>query len=291
MTTDQKPILNALTVDVEDYFMVSAFADVIKFEDWPQYESRIEVNTNKVLDLFAEYNIKATFFVLGWIAERYPDLVKKIYSAGHEIASHGYKHSLIYNLSRCEFRDDIRCSKQILEDITGRAVVGFRAASYSIVKDTMWALDILIEEGFLYDSSIFPVHHDKYGFPGFHRFSTIIERDSGKLLEIPPSTLRLLGKNIPIGGGGYLRLLPTSLVKWGIRFINVKEEQPAVLYFHPWEIDNEQPRLKGSRLSVFRHYTNIDKTVSKLYRMMNTFQFGPIREVFADKLAAAGSFQ
>lgn len=286
---EQKPIVNALTVDVEDYFMVSAFADIVKFQDWPQYESRIEVNTQKVLELLSEHNVKATFFVLGWIAECYPALVRAISSAGHEVASHGYNHRLIYNLTPDEFREDVRISREILEDIIGAPVVGFRAASYSVTKKSLWALDILMEEGFKYDSSIFPIHHDRYGFPKFSRFPTIIKRQAGKLLEIPPSTIRIWGKNIPIAGGGYLRLLPISVVKWGIRSINEKEQQPAVIYFHPWEIDHKQPRLNGNRLSVFRHYINIDKTAQKLCSMLSIFRFGSIKDIFADKLTTDSS--
>ena len=277
---------NALTIDVEDYYMVSAFADVIRFEDWPSHESRVERNTRRVLALLDEYGVKATFFVLGWVAERYPELVRGIHAEGHEVACHGYNHRLIYELTPEQFREDTHTAKGILEDITGTPVRGYRATSYSVVKDTLWALDILIEEGFLYDSSIFPIHHDRYGFPEAERFCARMKRNgSGDLLEIPPSTIRIFGKNLPIAGGGYLRLFPAGLVEWGIRSINEKEGQPAVVYVHPWELDPEQPKLNGRRISVFRHYINLDKTIFKLRRLLGAFRFAPMHEVFAAKLA------
>jgi len=275
---------NALTIDVEDYFMVSAFADIVSFEDWHRYESRIENNTYKVLDLLDEYGVKATFFVLGWVAEHYPEIVGDIHGRGHEIACHGYNHRLVYKLSPAEFREDIGKSRTLIEDITGEPVLGYRAASYSIIKDSLWALDILIEEGFVYDSSIFPVHHDRYGIPNADRFCHEIRRPSGTIREFPMSTLKFRIQNsefrIPIAGGGYLRLLPARFIEWGIRRLNEKEKQPAVLYLHPWEFDNGQPRLKGSRLSVFRHYVNLDTTESKLRRILESFSFAPVREVF-----------
>lgn len=270
------PIYNALSIDVEDYFMVSAFADVVKFEEWGRFESRVEKNTLKILELLDEFDTKATFFTLGWVAERYPGLVKEISSKGHEIASHGYNHRLVYNCSPDEFREDIRKTKHILEDITSSPVMGFRAASYSIVKETLWALDILIEEGYAYDSSIFPIYHDRYGIPDAERYPYIIKGASKVFWEFPPSTYRIFGNNIPMAGGGYFRLYPYQLTKMLINSINQREEQPVIFYLHPWEIDAEQPRMKGSSLSVLRHYSNLAGTSDKLRRLLMEFHFKPI---------------
>ncbi len=279
------PVLNALTIDVEDYFMVSAFSDVIRFEDWDTYDSRIEKPTMKILDLLDGHGVKATFFVLGWVAERHPKLVVEIQRRGHEIACHGYSHRLAYDLSRNEFREDTRRAKRLLEDLTGEPVAGYRAASYSITKRSLWALDILIEEGFAYDSSIFPIYHDRYGYPEFSRFPEVVRKDGvGEILEIPLTSLRILGKNFPVAGGGYLRLLPVGFIQWSIRKINEREARPAVIYFHPWEIDPEQPRLNGSMLSSFRHRINMDKTFSKVSRLLDTVRFGTIKKAFADEL-------
>jgi len=273
-------IWNALTVDVEDYFMVSAFAAGIKFEDWPRYECRVERNTHRILELFARFGVKGTFFVLGWVAENYPALVKDIQAAGHEIASHGYNHRLIYDLSHDEFREDIRRAKRAVEDITGMPVKGYRATSYSIVKETFWALDILLEEGFRYDSSIYPIHHDRYGVPGAQRFFHTIKTRAGAIMEIPPTTFTLLGQNIPAAGGGYFRLYPLPLTKAIIRRINEIEKKTAVIYIHPWEIDVDQPRLNGSLFTKFRHYVNLGTTEQKLAECMKEFKFKPISEIF-----------
>jgi polysaccharide deacetylase family protein (PEP-CTERM system associated) len=271
-----KPLINALTIDVEDYYMVSAFEDVIKFEDWHRYESRVERNTHKILDLLDEYQVKATFFVLGWIAEHYPNLVRDIHASGHEIACHGYNHRLIYHLTPDEFREDVRMAKSILEDTIGTQVIGYRAASYSIVKKTLWAIDILIEEGFLYDSSIFPVRHDRYGLPGAGRFPYAIKRNNGTIMEFPPSTYRIFNQNIPIAGGGYLRLYPLQITKALIKRINEREKKIAILYIHPWEIDVEQPRLNGRHISRIRHYINLNSTLPKLRYFLTKFRFGPL---------------
>lgn len=277
-TTNQlnQPITNALTIDVEDYYMVSAFADVIKFEDWHNYESRVENNTYKILDLLNKYKVKATFFVLGWVAEHYPELVRDIHSSGHEVACHGYNHRLVYDLTPEDFRADIRRSKYILEDITGSPVIGFRAASYSIIKDTLWALDILIEEGFLYDSSIFPIHHDRYGFPEAERFLHIIKRENGTIVEFPPSTYRFFNQNIPVAGGGYMRLFPLYITRTAIKRINERDRQIAILYLHPWEIDKDQPRLNGCWKSKIRHYINLNSTLPKLKNFIEEFKFKPL---------------
>lgn len=269
---------NALTIDVEDYYMVSAFSDVVSFEDWHIYESRVENNTCKILDLLNEYGVKATFFVLGWVAEHYPSLIKSIHNSGHEVASHGYSHRLIYNLTPNQFRDDIRKAKFIIEDIIGTAVKGYRAASYSIVKRTLWALDILIEEGFQYDSSIFPIHHDRYGLPGAERFPHIIKRTSGAIMEFPPSTYQVFGQNIPVAGGGYLRLFPARFTKRAIKKINEKDKNMAIVYLHPWEIDVNQPKLCGCWKSRLRHYINLDSTLPKLKILLNEFRFKTLAE-------------
>lgn len=284
-------ITNALTIDVEDYFMVSAFADVVKFEEWQNYESRVEQNTLRILDLLDRCSVKATFFVLGWVAQHYPKLVREIYNRGHEIACHGYNHRLAYDLSLKEFREDTRRSKALIEDAAGVAVIGYRAASYSILKKSLWALDILIEEGFAYDSSIFPIYHDRYGYPEFSRFATKVHREgAGEIVEVPLSTIRLLGRNIPIAGGGYLRFFPAWFTEWGIRRINEKEKQSAVIYLHPWELDTEQPRLRGRTFSVFRHYINIETTEIKLHRLLQLFRFETIKAAFGlDKAYPYGS--
>lgn len=270
-------MFNALTIDVEDYFMVSAFADVIKFEDWHRHESRIEKNTYKILDLLHDYDAKATFFVLGWIAEHFPNLIRTISAAGHEIACHGYNHRLIYDLTPEQFREDARIAKRLLEDIAGVPVIGYRAASYSIIKETLWALDILIEEGFRYDSSIFPIHHDRYGVPDANRFPHTIQRENGRITEFPPSTYPLFNQNIPVAGGGYLRLFPLKITKTAIRRINERENNMAILYIHPWEIDTLQPRLNGKWQSKMRHYVNLKSTMPKLKTFLDEFKFKPLR--------------
>ena len=272
---------NAMSIDVEDYFMVSAFSNVVNLDEWPNYEIRVEPNTRTILDLFAKHGIRATFFTLGWIAERNPGLIRDIRSAGHEIACHGYNHRLVYDLTAGEFREDIRRAKGILEGITGTPVLGFRAASYSIVKRSLWAIDVLIEEGFKYDSSIFPIHHDRYGLPGAERFPHIIKRSGGTIFEFPPSTYRLFGQNVPIAGGGYLRLFPFWATRAMVKKINKKEKQPVNFYLHPWEIDTDQPRLNGRRLSEFRHYINLKTTMPKLESLAKEFKFKPISELIA----------
>ncbi|MFQ5903180.1 MAG: XrtA system polysaccharide deacetylase, partial [Candidatus Binatia bacterium] len=250
-------MLNALTINVEDYFHVSAFESVVDPEDWPRYESRIEGSTRRLLAVLSEHNVRVAFFVLGWVAEHHPGLVREIQGAGHEIACHGYAHRLVYRHSRELFRQDVRRARGKLEKITGREVVGYRAPSYSITEGVRWALQILREEGFRYDSSIFPINHDRYGIPQAHRFPYRIELLEGDgIVELPPSTVRLLGQNIPLAGGGYLRLFPFRFLRWAIRGIN-RAGQPAILYLHPWELDPGQPRLKAGLISNFRQYVNL----------------------------------
>ncbi len=271
--------VNALTVDVEDYFQVEAFAEQIPRERWTEWESRIERNTHRLLDLFADFGVKGTFFVLGWVADHHPGLIREISRAGHEIACHGYFHRLIGSQRRGEFRRDIREAKRLLEDLTGQAVVGYRAPTYSITNRTLWALEVLVEEGFRYDSSIFPVHHDRYGIPDAKRFPYVIRCAAGELLEFPPSTVRLAGQNIPVAGGGYFRWMPYSLFRRGVRRINRRERQAAIFMIHAWEIDPEQPVLPGSRWNVLRHRANLHRTEARLMRLLSEFRFAPAGEV------------
>jgi polysaccharide deacetylase family protein (PEP-CTERM system associated) len=269
-------VVNAMTVDVEEWFQVSAFESVVRYEDWARYESRVERSTGRILDRLAAAGVRATFFVLGWVAERHPALVKALHGAGHEVASHGYRHRLLTTMTPAEFRDDTIRARQVLEDLTGAPVLGYRAASYSIVRETVWCLDVLGELGFHYDSSIFPVHHDRYGMPEARRFPHRLS--AGGLWEFPPSTVRIGGVNVPVAGGGYLRLLPYRVVRWGLKRINDREGQPAAVYLHPWEVDPEQPRLRGPWRSRFRHYVNLAGTETKLARLLCDFRFAPMRE-------------
>ena len=270
-------MLNILTIDIEDYYHVSAFESVVQRDDWGKFESRVVDNTMRILSILKAFNTKATFFVLGWVAEQYPQIVKYIEQDGHEVASHSYDHRLIYDQSKEEFREDIRKTKAILESIISNEVLGYRATSYSITEKSLWALDILVEEGFLYDSSIFPIIHDIYGIPNAKRFPHIIlDKEKNRLWEFPLSTIRLLGANVPIAGGGYFRLFPYGFTRWAIRRLN-KVGHPAIVYIHPWEIDPHQPRLSGSRISRFRHYTNLDKTETRLESLLQEFNFVPIR--------------
>jgi polysaccharide deacetylase family protein (PEP-CTERM system associated) len=277
-------MLNALTIDVEDYYHVSGFESSIRFEDWDRYESRVERNTQRLLDLLDTYRTKATFFILGWVAERHPHLVRTIQARGHELASHGYAHRRIYTQTPEEFRQETRHAIRILEDASGQRIFGYRAASYSITRASLWALEILQEEGFTYDSSIFPIHHDRYGIPGYQRFCHAVAGHGGnQLLEFPISTLRLAGSNIPIAGGGYFRLFPYAFIHWGIAHINAREHQPALVYFHPWEIDPGQPRIQASALSRFRHYVNLEKTEQRLVHLLRDFTFGTALAVLKDR--------
>lgn len=275
-------MLNALTIDVEDYFQVNAFARQVRFDDWDSYPLRVDVNTLRILDLLDEFGVKATFFVLGWVAERRPCIVKEIRRRGHEVACHGYRHQLIFSIGPVAFREDIRRAKRILEDQSGEVVKGYRAPSYSITGKSLWALDILIEEGFSYDSSIFPVYHDTYGIPDASRFPHSVRRSNGHIDEFPLTTMLLrLGPwhyRLPIAGGGYLRLLPVSLILRGITQINRTDRQPAVLYFHPWEIDPGQPRIRSGWKSCFRHYVNLEKTEGKLRQILSNCRFGTMTE-------------
>jgi polysaccharide deacetylase family protein (PEP-CTERM system associated) len=276
-------MLNALTIDVEDYFQVNAFANHVRQDRWDSYPLRVDGNTRRILDMLDSFHIKGTFFILGWVAERLPALTKEIHRRGHEIACHGYGHELLYAIGPERFRADIRRSKSMLEDQCGVRVNGYRAPSYSITKQSLWALDILVEEDFSYDSSIFPVLHDTYGIPAAERFPHTIQTIAGPLVEFPLTTLPLqLGWKkfcLPIAGGGYLRLFPVEFIRWGIEKINQQEQQPAVLYFHPWEIDPDQPRIKAGLKSRFRHYLNLDKTEGKLKHLFSRLSFGTMTDV------------
>jgi polysaccharide deacetylase family protein (PEP-CTERM system associated) len=267
-------VVNAMTIDVEDYFHVSVFDGVLPRAEWNTFESRVSANTERLLQIFEEYEVRATFFVLGWVAERFPDLVRDIAGRGHEIASHGYAHRLIYDQTPAAFREDVRRAKALLEEACGREVAGYRAPSYSITPRSLWALDILLEEGYRYDSSIFPIRHDRYGIPVSERQPYPIERPKGTLIEVPASTARVGPLNLPIAGGGYFRILPYSWTYWGISRVNRLEARPVVFYLHPWEIDSAQPRLKAGRLGAFRHYRNLDETESRLRRLLADFAFG-----------------
>ncbi|ACH38790.1 MAG: hypothetical protein ACD_55C00004G0002 [uncultured bacterium] len=275
-------MLNALTIDVEDYFQVNAFEHYIPRENWDRYPLRVAGNVARLLDLLDEYQVKATFFVLGWVAERVPGTVREIQARGHEVACHGYGHQLIFRIGPQLFRDDIRRAKAVLEDITGTAVRGYRAPTYSITRESLWAFDLLLEEGFSFDSSVFPVYHDTYGIPDAPRFPYLVRRAAGTLQEFPLTTLplKLAGKSVqlPIAGGGYLRLLPVALIKWGIDRVNQVEGKPCVLYLHPWEIDPDQPRIQAGWKSRFRHYNNLAKTEDKLRYLLKGVRYGTMSQ-------------
>jgi polysaccharide deacetylase family protein (PEP-CTERM system associated) len=278
-------ILNALTVDVEDYFHVQAFARVISRNDWDRYPSRVERNTLRMLEILAGQQVRATFFVLGWVAERSPGLIKAIRKAGHRIGCHGYSHRLIYEGDEMDFRNDVRRARRIIEDLTGIGVTSFRAPSYSITSKTPWAFEILGEEGFEYDSSIFPVIHDNYGIPDAPRFPYIKRLKCGRqITEFPPSTLRIFGNNMPVAGGGYLRFFPYRVTAWAIDHLNKNERQPAMVYLHPWELDPDQPRISASWLSRFRHYSNLDSTEKKCLKLLDDFSWAPMEEVLGESL-------
>jgi polysaccharide deacetylase family protein (PEP-CTERM system associated) len=274
-------VKNAMTVDVEDYFQVSAFDDVVARERWDGFESRVCRNTERLLDLFAASDVSATFFVLGWVAERFPGLVRRIASYGHEIACHGYGHQLVYLLTPAQFREDLRRAKRALEGACGREIRGYRAPSYSITSQSLWAFDALLEEGFVYDSSVFPIHHDRYGIPDAPRHPYVVQRVLGRLWEVPVATIRFGGQNVPIGGGGYFRLFPYAWTRRAISQVNGNEGRPVVFYLHPWEIDPEQPRLKGSLVSRFRHYQNLHRTEPRLRRLVADFRFTSISSLLA----------
>mgnify|MGYP001373176294 CR=1 FL=1 len=270
---------NAMTVDVEDYFHVAALAESIPREHWERCEPRVENNTHRLLDLFDEFDVRITFFVLGWVAERFPGLVREIAARGHEVASHGWSHQLVYEQGRDEFRQETGRAKRLLEDLVQQPIEGYRAASYSITRDSLWALDVLAEEGFVWDSSIFPVRHDRYGIPGASRWPHVITASGGgRLVEFPLTTCSVFGSRLPIAGGGYFRLYPYGLTRAGLASVN-REGRPFIFYLHPWEIDPDQPRVKASALSTFRHYNNLARCEARLRALLRDFRFGTVREV------------
>jgi len=276
-------IRNAMTCDVEDYFQVSAFAPYIDRASWPTRECRVEANMDRILALFERTGVRATFFTLGWIAERYPNVVKRIVAGGHELASHGYGHLRASDQTRAEFDNDIRSSKALLEDIGGQAVLGYRAPSFSIGRDNLWALDALLEAGYRYSSSIYPVVHDHYGMPEAPRFAFYPNGLEG-LLEVPITTVQMLKRNLPAGGGGYFRLLPYALSRWMMAKVNQDDRQPALFYFHPWEIDPDQPRPEGvGAKSRFRHYVNIDRMESRIEALARDFAWDRMDRIFLNQ--------
>lgn len=274
-------VINAMTVDVEDYFQVAAFERCIAREDWPRWPVRVEGNTRRILEIFAGNHIHATFFVLGWVAERCPNLVRDISASGHEIASHGFGHERLTNLSRRQFREGVTRTKHLLEDLCGAAVAGYRAPSWSIGPTTLWAHEELHEAGYRYSSSVAPIHHDLYGMPAAPRFAFRTGRAG--LLEVPVTTVQMWGRNWPCGGGGFFRLLPYPLFRRGLRRVNRSDRRAGVFYFHPWEIDPQQPRVPGVTLkNRVRHYLNLARTAPRVERLLRDFRFDRMDRVFLD---------
>lgn len=273
-------IVNAMTVDVEEHFQVSAFAATVSRDDWDSMPSRVERNTDRLLQLFEDKGAKSTFFTLGCVAERYPDLVRRIADAGHEVASHGYAHHRVTDHAPDEFRADIRTTRKILQDISGQPVIGYRAASFSIDGRTPWAHEILAEEGYRYSSSIYPVKHDHYGVPDAPRFAYRPDGDTGTR-ELPMTTVRLMGRNYPGSGGGFFRLLPYAVSRWAVARVNQNDAAPAIFYLHPWEIDPDQPRQGGlSAKTRFRHYVNLSRTHGRLAALLSDFRWDRMDRVF-----------
>ena len=277
-------ITNALTIDVEDYFQVSAFAPYIRRDEWDQRECRVERNVNRILDLLARRSTTATFFTLGWVAERYPQIVRRIVAEGHELASHGYGHQRASDLDERAFSEDVTRAKRILEDIAGAPVLGYRAPSFSIGTGNLWAFDVLARAGYRYSSSIYPIAHDHYGMPDSPRFAY---RVGSGLLEVPVTTVRLMNRNLPSSGGGYFRLLPYAISRWLIGRVNAADREPAVFYFHPWEIDPGQPRVQGIDAKTrFRHYVNIPRMEAKLQQLLQDFRWGRMDAIFLPRAGA-----
>lgn len=275
-------MLNALTFDIEDYFQVSALASAIDRSAWENMPRRVVRNTQLLMEMLAEHKTRSTFFFLGWVADRHPELVRFAQEAGHEVACHGYSHKLVYDQTPQEFREETLRAKAILEDVTQRPVAGYRAASYSITRKSLWALDILAEAGFSYDSSIFPVRHDRYGIPDSPRWPHEIQLSGGhRIVEFPLSTAQIAGFKLPVAGGGYFRIFPLWVTQWAIRRVNA-ENKPFIFYLHPWEVDPEQPRIKTSALSTFRHYTNLGVCAQRLRTLISQFRFGTVAEVLGE---------
>jgi polysaccharide deacetylase family protein (PEP-CTERM system associated) len=273
-----QPLTNALTIDVEDYFQVSAFAPYIARDRWDACECRVERNVERILLMLEEMHTRATFFTLGWIAERYPHLVRRIVDGGHELASHGYGHQRASDLNATEFSTDVSTAKKLLEDISGHQVIGYRAPSFSIGEGNLWAFDCLERAGYRYSSSIYPIRHDHYGMPDAPRFSHQVRPG---LLELPVTTARFFNRNWPASGGGYFRLLPYALSRWLLQKVNTRDQQAAIFYFHPWEIDAGQPRVAGINARTrFRHYVNLQHTEGRIRRLLADFRWGRVDEVF-----------
>ena len=274
---------NAMTVDVEDFYQVSAFEPFIPRENWKNYTSRVEANTDRILEMFEQHDVKATFFTLGWVAENYPSLVKRIVAQGHDLASHGWDHKRVTTLNRDEFSNDIARSKKVLEDVSATEIIGYRAPSYSFTLKNEWTHDALLEQGYQYSSSIAPIKHDLYGIPNAPRFSYLCAND--KILELPITTTRMMNKNYPCGGGGWFRLYPYAVSKWAINRVNAKDDESAIFYFHPWEIDPGQPRIKGVNLKTrFRHYQNLAHMERKVIRLLKDYTWRSIPEVYSSDL-------
>jgi len=275
---------NAFTVDVEDYFQVEGFAQVIDRGSWDAFRPRVSASTATLLEMLAQRKVRATFFVLGWVARKHPEIVRELAAAGHEIASHGMSHRLIYTQTPVEFRRETHEAKALLEDLCQRPVVGYRAATYSITRSSLWALDVLCEEGFQYDSSIFPMRHDRYGIPDAEaRPHVLTTPGGGRLVEFPISVLRYGGVKIPVAGGGYFRLFPYWFTRWALRRLNLRQQE-FVFYVHPWEVDPGQPRIRAaSSLSRFRHYLNLDRCAQRLGRLLDDFDFDTMYAVLAQR--------
>ena len=277
------PIRNAFSIDVEDYFQVSALAPHFPRQIWDQQTCRVERNVDRMLGMLADSQALATFFTLGWVAERFPEMVKRIVAGGHELASHGYGHQRVSDLTPAEFLDDVTRAKKILEDLGGQAVIGYRAPSFSIGENNLWALDSLGDAGYQYSSSIYPIRHDHYGMPNAPRFA-FRPSDSKTLLELPATTIRLFNRNLPAAGGGYFRLLPYQMSRWSINRVNNVDKQACIFYCHPWEIDPEQPRPQGMTLKTrFRHYLNLGRTESRLRTLLKDFRWGRVDQIFLGK--------
>jgi polysaccharide deacetylase family protein (PEP-CTERM system associated) len=288
-TKESPRIRHILSVDVEDYFQVEAFVNEIPRRTWGDWPSRVVENTRKFLNLFERHGVKGTFFFLGWVANRFPSLVREVQAQGHELACHSYWHRRVCSLSPSEFREDVRISKDAIEQAAGVPVYGYRAPSWSINKNSLWALDILAEEGFHYDSSIYPIRHDLYGIPDAPRFAWVYQcRNGGELTEIPPPTVRIAGFNFPAAGGGYFRIFPFLFTEWVFQTFEQRYRKPVVTYFHPWEVDPEQPRIPAGLKSSFRHYTNIGIVETRLSLLLQKYLFQPIATALATgKLSSA----
>lgn len=281
-------ILNALTIDVEDYFHVTGFEKIVSRSDWDEFQPRVGPATRRILHILDQAKTRATFFVLGWVAERQPKLVRQIRDEGHEVGCHSFWHKLVYEQTPEEFRADLRRARSVIEDALGEPITSYRAPSFSITKDSLWALDILAEEGFTLDSSIYPTRHDRYGIPGSPLEPHVLERPTGKLWEFPPPVWRCFGYPLPVGGGGYFRLYPYWLTRRGLEAVNASG-RPFAVYLHPWELDPQQPRLRPGRARSFRHYVNLSKTEGRLLRLLREFKFSTMSDALARWSPDAGA--